>query len=78
LRLQNELEKLQLKMDILRIRFELGRLEAREVIEEKRDRFKKDFHDLMGTIKTEAALKKEEAGNKLRSAYDALRRSWVS
>ena len=78
LRLQNEMEKLQLKMDILRIRFELGRLEAREVIEEKRDHFKKDFQELMSTIKTEAALKKEDAGNKLRSAYEALRRSWVS
>jgi len=78
LRLQNEMEKLQLKLDILRIRFELGKLEAREVMEEKKDRFKHDFQEIMATIKTETALKKEEAGNKLRTAYDALRRSWTS
>lgn len=78
LRLQNEMEKLQLKLDILRIRFELGKLEAREVMEEKKDRFKQDFQEIMATIKTETALRKEEAGNKLRTAYDALRRSWTS
>lgn len=78
LRLQNEIEKLQLKLDILRIRFELGKLEAREVMEEKKDRFKQDFQEIMATIKTETALKKEEAGNKLRTAYEALRKSWAS
>jgi hypothetical protein len=46
-------------------------------MEEKKDRFKHDFQEIMATIKTETALKKEEAGNKLRTAYDALRRSWT-
>ncbi|MFN5324727.1 MAG: hypothetical protein ACK5C5_07405 [Bacteroidota bacterium] len=76
MRIQNELEKFKLKLDILRIRYELGKLEAREVMEEKRSRFKTELQEIVSSLKTDAELKKEEMGSKLSSAYEALRRSW--
>lgn len=78
MRLENEAAKFRFKLDILKIRFELGRLETREVMEEKKEQFKKEFQEILSTVKTEATLKKEELGNKLRLAYDSLRRSWQS
>ncbi|MEY3342827.1 MAG: hypothetical protein RL090_511 [Bacteroidota bacterium] len=78
LRIQNELEKFRLKLDILRIRYELGRLEARDVMQEKHDRFKQEFDQIVSSVKTDLGQKKEEIGVKLSSAYDALRRTWQS
>ncbi|MFM7078741.1 MAG: hypothetical protein ACKOYC_03000 [Bacteroidota bacterium] len=78
LRIQNELEKFRLKLDILRIRYELGRLEARDVMQEKQDRFKQEFEQIVSSVKTDLEQKKEEVGVKLSSAYDALRRAWQS
>jgi len=74
----NELEKFRLKLDILRIRYELGRLEARDVMQEKHDRFKQEFDQIVSSVKTDMGQKKEEIGVKLSSAYDALRRTWQS
>lgn len=78
LRIQNELEKFRLKLDILRIRYELGRLEARDVMQERQDRFKQEFDQIVSSVKTELGHTKEELSDKLSSAYDALRRSWQS
>jgi hypothetical protein len=78
LKIQNELEKFRLKMDILRIRYELGRLEARDVMQEKQERFKHEFDQIVSTVKAEVVHAKEELGDKLSAAYDALRRSWQS
>lgn len=78
LRIQNELEKFRLKLDILRIRYELGRLEARDVMQEKQERFKHEFDQIVSTVKTEVLHTKEELSDKLSAAYEALRRSWQS
>jgi hypothetical protein len=78
MRLENETAKFKLKLDILRIRFELGKLEAREIMDEKKEQFKNEFQQILSTVKTESTLKKEELSTKLHSAYDALRRSWQS
>lgn len=78
LRIQNELEKFRLKLDILRIRYELGRLEARDVMQEKQDRFKQEFDQISSSVRTEWDHTKDELSAKLSSAYEALRRSWQS
>jgi uncharacterized protein YicC (UPF0701 family) len=75
IRLENEMAKFHFKLDILRIRFELGKLEAREVIDEKREQFKKEFQEILSSVKTETALKKEELSDKLKLAYESLRKS---
>ncbi len=78
LKIQNELEKFRLKLDILRIRYELGRLEARDVMQEKQDRFKQEFDQIASSVRTEWDHTKDELSAKLSSAYEALRRSWQS
>lgn len=78
IRLENEMAKFRLKLDILRIRFELGKLEAREIMDEKKESFNKEFQEILSSVKTETALKKEELSNKLKLAYDSLRRSLQS
>ena len=75
IRLENEMAKFHFKLDILRIRFELGKLEAREVIDEKREQFKKEFQEILSSVKTETALQKEELSDKLKLAYESLRKS---
>ena len=41
IKIQNELEKFRLKMEILQIRYELGRLDLKDNVESKKQKFKK-------------------------------------
>jgi len=75
IKIQNELEKFRLKMEVLQIRYELGRLDLKDNVESKKQKFKKEFDQLLESMKDEASEKAEVYGNKLRNAYDALRKS---
>ncbi|MBL0339764.1 MAG: hypothetical protein IPP71_01920 [Bacteroidetes bacterium] len=78
LKIQNELEKFRLKMEVLQIRYELGRLDLKDNVETKKQKFKKDFDQLLDTLKEETSEKVEEYGENLKNAYDALRKSLQS
>lgn len=78
IRLENEMEKFHFKLDILKIRFELGKLEAREVMDEKKEQFKKEFQEILSSVKSETALRKDELSHKLKLAYDSLRKTLQS
>jgi len=74
LKIQNELEKFKLKMEVLQIRYELGRLDLKDNVESKREQFKKEFDLLVEKMKNESKDKLEEYGNNLHHAYDSLRK----
>jgi len=78
IRIQNELEKFSLKMEILQIRYELGRLDLKDNVENKKLKFKKEFDTLLANVKEESSEKIEEYGTNLKNAYDALRKSLQS
>jgi len=78
IKIQNELEKFRLKMEILQIRYELGRLDLKDNVETKKQKFKKEFDELLTNVKEESSEKMEEYGTNLKNAYDALRKSLQS
>ncbi len=75
LKIQNELEMFRLKMEVLQIRYELGRLDLKDSVENRKQEFKKEFDQLLSNIKEEGKDKIEEYGNNLREAYESLRKS---
>jgi hypothetical protein len=75
IRIQNELEKFRLKMEVLQIRYQLGKLELKDNVESKKLQFKKEFDHLLENLKDESSEMAEQYGSKLRNAYDALRKS---
>ena len=75
IKIQNELEKFRLKMEVLQIRYELGRLDLKDNVETKKQKFKKEFDHLLETVKEESSDKLAEYGKNLREAYDSLRKS---
>ena len=78
IKIHNEIEKFRLKMEVLQIRYELGRLDLKDNVETKKQNFKKEFDELLANVKDEAADKVEEYGNNLRDAYESLRKSLQS
>ena len=78
IKIQNELEKFRLKMEILQIRYELGRLDLKDNVETKKQKFKKEFDELLADVKEETSEKVEEYGTNLKNAYEALRKSLQS
>lgn len=78
IKIQNELEKFRLKMEILQIRYELGRLDLKDNVETKKQKFKKEFDELLADVKEETSEKMEEYGTNLKNAYEALRKSLQS
>ncbi len=78
IQIQNELEKFSLKMEILQIRYELGRLDLKDNVEAKKQKFKKDFDELLSNVKEESSEKIEAYGTNLKNAYEALRKSLQS
>ncbi len=75
IRIQNELEKFRLKMEVLQIRYQLGKLELKDNVENKKKQFHKDFDTLLENLKDETSEKVEEYGSRLRNAYEVLRKS---
>jgi hypothetical protein len=78
IKIHNEIEKFRLKMEVLQIRYELGRLDLQDNVETKKQNFKKEFDQLLANVKVEASDKVEEYGNNLREAYESLRKSLQS
>ncbi|MFI5163875.1 MAG: hypothetical protein ACHQHP_01365 [Bacteroidia bacterium] len=75
-----EVEKFKIKMDILKLRYELNKLDAREEFEEK----KKDFSERLSVLKKRLIRKEEEAENKwehfrdeISDAYSHLKKAFV-
>ena len=54
MKIQNELEKFRLKMEILQIRYELGKIDLKDNIQEKKSKFKKQFDQLIENLKDES------------------------
>ena len=75
LKIQNELEKFRLKMEVLQIRYELGRLDLKDSIESKREKFRKEFENLKLKLNEDPPDSLEAYGKDLHSAYDSLRKS---
>ena len=78
IKIQNEFEKFRLKMEILQIRYELGRLDLKDNVELKKQKFKKEFDELLSNVKEESSEKIEAYGTNLKNAYEALRKSLQS
>lgn len=78
IKIQNELEKFRLKMEIIQIRYELGRLDLKDNVESKKQKFKKEFDELLANVKEETSEKIEVYGTNLKNAYEALRKSLQS
>lgn len=75
MKIQNELEKFRLKMEILQIRYELGKIDLKDNIEEKKSKFKKEFDQLIENLKDESSEQLAEYGKDLKEAYEKLRKS---
>lgn len=75
MKIQNELEKFRLKMEILQIRYELGKIDLKDNIEEKKSKFKKEFDQLIENLKDESSEQLVEYGKDLKEAYEKLRKS---
>ncbi|MBK8416354.1 MAG: hypothetical protein IPL22_18695 [Bacteroidetes bacterium] len=75
MKIQNELEKFRLKMEILQIRYELGKIDLKDNIEEKKSKFKKEFDLLIENLKDESSEQLAEYGKDLKEAYEKLRKS---
>lgn len=78
IKIQNELEKFRLKMEVIQIRYELGRLDLKDNVETKKQKFKKEFDELLSGLEEAVPDKIEEHGNNLKNAYEALRKSLQS
>ncbi len=78
IKIQNELEKFRLKMEIIQIRYELGRLDLKDNVETKKQKFKKEFDELLSGLNDGVTEKMEERGANLKNAYEALRKSLQS
>ncbi len=75
IKIHNEIEKFKLKMDVLKIRYELGRLDLKESVENKTQHFRKEFDQLLDQVKDKADDKIEEYGKNIKDAYESLRKS---
>lgn len=75
IKIHNEIEKFKLKMDVLKIRYELGRLDLKETVDNKTQHFKKEFDILLENVKDSADEKLEEYGKNIKEAYESLRKS---
>lgn len=75
IKIHNEIEKFKLKMDVLQIRYELGKLDLKENVETKTRQFRQEFDKLLSELKDEASDKVEEYGKNLKDAYESLRKS---
>lgn len=75
IKIHNEIEKFKLKMDVLQIRYELGKLDLKENVETKTRQFRQEFDKLLSELKNEASDKAEEYGKNLKEAYESLRKS---
>jgi hypothetical protein len=75
MKIQNELEKFRLKMEILQIRYELGKIDLKDNIDEKKEKFKKEFEQLIANVKDETSEQLAEYGKDLKEAYEKLRKS---
>lgn len=75
MKIQNELEKFRLKMEILQIRYELGKIDLKDNIDEKKEKFKKEFAQLISNVKDETSEQLAEYGKDLKEAYEKLRKS---
>lgn len=75
IKIHNEIEKFKLKMDVLQIRYELGKLDLKENVETKTRQFRQEFDKLLSELRDEASEKVEEYGKNLKEAYESLRKS---
>ena len=75
IKLLNELEKYRLKIEILQIRYELGKLDLKENIESRKTKFRKEFDELLTNIRDDTSTNMEAYGTRLKNAYDSLRKS---
>jgi uncharacterized protein YicC (UPF0701 family) len=75
IKIHNEIEKFKLKMDVLKIRYELGRLDLKESVESKTQYFRKEFDQLLEQVKDKADDKIEAYGKNIKDAYESLRKS---
>lgn len=66
MKIQNELEKFRLKMEILQIRYELGKIDLKDNIEEKKSKFKKEFDQLIENLKDESSEQLAQYGKDLK------------
>ncbi|MEK7483557.1 MAG: hypothetical protein AABZ60_04400 [Planctomycetota bacterium] len=78
--LQMEIEKFRIKLDILKLQFELRKLGVREEFEEK----KKDFSKILSDIKKQLLKKEEDAEStwehfrdEISDAYSHLKKAFV-
>ena len=74
IKIRNEIDKFRLKMEILHIRYELGRLDRREKIETGKVKFHKNFNHLLTNLSEDLSGNAEEDGNRLKNAYEKLRK----
>lgn len=76
----NEIQKFKIKLDILKLRFELGKMEAKEEFESRKSEFSKHIESLKEkAFKKESAFEKNWDGfkNEVDHAYDRLKHVFV-
>lgn len=73
LKIRNELYKFQLKTDILKIKYKLGKIELKEDAENRMNAFKDEIADMFSDVKEGADNMLENAEDGLKSAYAKLK-----
>jgi rRNA processing protein Krr1/Pno1 len=62
-------------MDVLKIRYELGRLDLKESVESKTQHFRKGIRSAAGRGEGQSRRQIEEYGKNIKDAYESLRKS---
>ena len=79
-KLQMEIERFRIKLDILKLRYKVNKLEAREEFEEKKSDFLKKLSDVKKRFlkkEEEAENKWEQFRNEISNAYSNLKKEFV-
>lgn len=79
-KLQHEIEKFKIKLEILRLHFDLGKLDIKEEFEDKKADFLKHIQKMKDKIsdkKDTAANKVENFSTEIKNAYKHLKKAFV-
>lgn len=81
LKLNSEIEKFKIKMEILRLQFELGKREVKDNLDEKKADFEKEIDRMkVKFLEKESIIEKnwDQFRNELRNVYSSLKKKFTS
>lgn len=76
--LSHEMEKFRIKLEVLRVHYELGRMDAKDEFEKRKHELSEEVAKLRAKFNAAtASRKREERHDELRKAYRAMKKTFV-